>query len=576
MMRPLFHMFLFCCATTAHAQSVLFTEDFEGVEPAFSLNTDHVGSTISGPNMWMVNDVYAGGDGEIECLGFPFAFSVPNTANQPAGITTANGKYVHITSVAAVASGVQNCCFSAADDLCTAEGNHFASMSADVSTLGQSDVSLSFWWLCAGGTNSFGEVYHSTDGGVTWTLINTPMAHYRDQETWVQQTITSPNFVGHAQLRFGFRFVNGVSLNAADPGFGVDDVRITATTATQAIATGVIEPLSHCQDAAIEVPFFTTGTFDSGNVFTAELSDANGSFATPVVVGSLVGGSSGTISGIIPAGTAVGTGYQIRVVSSTPPVQGSVSTSDVSVVEAPNAGADVELGHCTTDAAPNLYTMVSGGDDGGEFYYQGLQLLPDLSVPDEYVVLYVVEGLAGCPADTAAFYIEAVEAPNAGTGVSITVCANDGPFNLFELLTGSPQQAGAWSTPQGELHSGLFNPASDAPGLYTYEVLGLPPCEADRAFVAIAIDPCAGIAEHTTSPLRWLGQVAGHHLFQVPLTMQLTRLQVWDASGRQMDVRGNLALQGNRLRIDLGTNPAGIYMVQLPGLPAVRLVHMRP
>ncbi|HNU57889.1 MAG TPA: hypothetical protein PKN30_14965, partial [Flavobacteriales bacterium] len=186
-----------CLAAGLQAQTLLFEEGFDGTS-AFTLNTTDVSSTATGANTWLINDVYVGGSGEIECFGFPFGFTVPTTAGQPAGISDANGPYLHITSEAAIASGVQNCCFAAADGLCTEAANHFAAMNTDVSTVGQGEVSLSFWWLCGGSNNNYGEVYYSTDGGNAWSAITTPIAQYRDQNAWVQQTITLPAFAEQA------------------------------------------------------------------------------------------------------------------------------------------------------------------------------------------------------------------------------------------------------------------------------------------------------------------------------------------------------------------------------------------
>lgn len=572
-MKNILHLVLLLLPSGIHAQTVLFAEGFEGPTPAFNLNTTDVSSVANGANSWLINAAYSGGAGEIDCLGLGFSFTVPPTAGQPAGIQDANGSYLHITSEAAMASGVQNCCFAAADGLCTAAGNHFAAMSTDVSTVGQSEVVFSFWWLCGGGSNNYGEVYYSTDGGAAWTLLTAPIAQYRAQATWIQQSISSTAFNGQAQLRFGFRFVNGTSLDAVDPGFGVDDVRIIASAATNAITTSAFSPLSVCSGSEVMVPFTLTGGFNTGNTFTAQLSDPSGSFTTPVVVGTMVGNTSGSIIATIPLGTAPGSGYRIRVVSSDPPVVGVVSSSVLQVVAAPVAGNDVALDHCTADPSPDLFALVDGGSANGEFHYQGLPLLPDLSVPGDYEVHYVVAGSVGCPADSATFDIHAVAAPNAGTGISITVCSYDEAFSLFALLTGGPQTGGTWSDPQGGTHSGSFDPSTDAPGLYTYEVGGMAPCDPDRAFIAIAIDPCVGIAERAAMPSQWLGQQGNDHLFSLPAGRMASDVIVLDATGRTVRAGIEPQTQHDRIRIAFTGLPSGLYFVRIKDLPVIRVVH---
>lgn len=64
--------------------------------------------------------------------------------------------------------------------------------------------------------------------------------------------------------------------------------------------------------------------FNSDNRFIAQLSNASGSFASAVNIGSWSGTSlSGTINSAIPANTASGIGYRIRVISTSPPSNAS-------------------------------------------------------------------------------------------------------------------------------------------------------------------------------------------------------------------------------------------------------------
>ncbi len=74
-------------------------------------------------------------------------------------------------------------------------------------------------------------------------------------------------------------------------------------------------------------------SWDPGNIFTAELSDASGSFASPVSIGSVSSTATGpgSISATIPLGTSFGAGYRIRVVSSNPVVTGTDNGSDLTI-----------------------------------------------------------------------------------------------------------------------------------------------------------------------------------------------------------------------------------------------------
>lgn len=76
-------------------------------------------------------------------------------------------------------------------------------------------------------------------------------------------------------------------------------------------------PASWCVNTAFNINFKAVGTFNAGNVFTAQLSNSVGSFASPTTIGSLSSTTSGIISATIP-GLGQSTGYRIRVISSNP------------------------------------------------------------------------------------------------------------------------------------------------------------------------------------------------------------------------------------------------------------------
>lgn len=106
--------------------------------------------------------------------------------------------------------------------------------------------------------------------------------------------------------------------------------------AVNTISTGAIAgspfTVTCVAPAAVNVPFTSTGTYNPGNIYTAQLSDASGSFAFPVSIGTLSStANSGTIAASIPAGTATGTLYRIRVVSDNPIITGTDNGADLTI-----------------------------------------------------------------------------------------------------------------------------------------------------------------------------------------------------------------------------------------------------
>ncbi len=391
-------------SVSLQAQVNLFTENFEsGGAGAFTLNTTDLSSQTdaTGYNKWIVNNVYTGGSGSITCFGFPIGYTIANTNNQPGGITNSpNSFYMHILSDEAQIDGINCSSYLAADGFCNFAQNHFSGMTGDISTTTYTSVSFSFWWICGGSVNNFGEVYYSTNSGSNWTMITTPISQYSGSAIWQQQTITDPAFDNQPTLRFGFRFVNNQTTAASDPGFSVDDINIVGVFDPNAVTTGTITPANYCAGDSINIPYTETGSYGGGNIFTAELSDDLGSFASPVTLGSLASTASGTINGVIPGGTLPGSGYLVRVVSSSPVIVGSSSSSIT--ISGPPAAAAINTGpYCAGDT---IFLVANGGVSyawAGPNSFTSLQPDPFIGSSisaDAGVYTVTVTSAAGCTA----------------------------------------------------------------------------------------------------------------------------------------------------------------------------------
>lgn len=352
-MKALLSLFALCIAgLISNAQTTLFFENFDSANVKFTLNTTDVSSTTSGLNSWTINNVYQGGQGSFICLGSPFTYSVLSTAAQPAGITNnPQSKYLHTTNDTAIADNILCSSYGAADGLCIMADNIFTRMTNDVNTTGYSTVNFNFWWVCGGGSFWYGEVYYSTNGGTSWVQVTNPIQQFKNTTIWTQQSLTDPAWAGQSTLRFGFRFVNGSSLfgGATDPGFSIDDVSIVGQVAPT-ITTGSVNG-SFCPGDSLWVPFTTSGTFNSGNVFTCQLSDNTGSFTSPTTIGTLTGTTAGTVSCYIPGGTPTGVAYRVRIVASNPTTTGTDNGNNLTI-NPPSVGGT---------AIPNPATVCTNG-----------------------------------------------------------------------------------------------------------------------------------------------------------------------------------------------------------------------
>jgi hypothetical protein len=321
---------------STHAQTTLFQDDFESGTGNWTLNSsDLSGAYVA--NHWVVNNSYTGGSGTFTCMGFPFNFTINSTASQPAGISSANGNYLHVSSLAGEGSGVTNANFIAADGLCNFDESNFVKMTNAVSTVGYSNVSVSFWNLIGGEAGAVtGEVYYSLDGGASWVLKTSGI---NSVTNWTSTSLTDAAWDNVASLKIAFRFLNTAGNAPADPSFAIDDVKITGVSGAGAsVVTGAITPTSYCLDnMTIGVPFTVTGTVTAGNVYTAQLSNSSGSFASPTVVGTMTSTSTGALNilAMIPNGTPAGNGYRIRVNASSPATIGTDNGTNLTLEAKP-------------------------------------------------------------------------------------------------------------------------------------------------------------------------------------------------------------------------------------------------
>jgi Secretion system C-terminal sorting domain len=285
-------------------QTTLFSENFESGSGNWTLNGG------SGNNQWILNAEYVGFSGIIN-----------DTPDQPSSFTGGvNSSYMHIHNTDIC--GLLSVCNSNFDT--GSSSNQTVTMTTAVNTTGYNTVTLSFWYLCAGASGSaYGTVEYSTNNGSTWTSTGT---NYQNVSVWTQESVTMPAWSNISQLKFRFKWQNGGSGN--DPAFSIDELKIEGSSGSSAsVSTNTITTQNWCYNDVINlsVPFTVTGTMNAGNIYTAELSDASGSFAAPTIIGTLnsTGTGSQSILCTIPGGTPAGNGYRIRVNSSNPATTGT-------------------------------------------------------------------------------------------------------------------------------------------------------------------------------------------------------------------------------------------------------------
>ena len=127
----------------------------------------------------------------------------------------------------------------------------------------------------------------------------------------------------------GFYWVQITSLNGC---VDTASVKLKVLNPSEPSVNIALNSSSRCAGGSLNMGFSVTGnTFNSGNTLTAQLSDNAGSFASPVALSafSYSGQGSGNFSFTVPANTAPGSGYRVRLVGSSPIVSSNVLALNV-------------------------------------------------------------------------------------------------------------------------------------------------------------------------------------------------------------------------------------------------------
>ncbi len=136
-------------------------------------------------------------------------------------------------------------------------------------------------------------------------------------------------------------------------------------TPSNNIITNAISDYDYCPGDVFNLSYTVTGTFGITNIFTAQLSDAAGSFTNPVVIGNTSNTSGGVINATIPSNTSPGVGYRIRIISSDPVLYSNDNGSNITIFASPTASAYSNAPICT---GTTLDLFSNGGVD---YYWTG-------------------------------------------------------------------------------------------------------------------------------------------------------------------------------------------------------------
>ncbi len=190
--------------------------------------------------------------------------------------------------------------------------------------------------------------------GVGFTIDRPIVREYK----WLAQGLRVPVLQVNTSELFGFEVITDI--------FFYDEPR----------SIEVVQPLAStlCPGTDLDVYYEATGVFNEGgfliqeNDFIAQLSDANGDFTNAIDIGSVEATTSGIIEAFIPANTPFGTGYRIRVISTSPDFIGTDNGFNIEI----NGAAPVATvsANGATEFCDGEAVMLTAGGGNGNYQWQ--------------------------------------------------------------------------------------------------------------------------------------------------------------------------------------------------------------
>jgi len=327
LIRNILFVILLLISADYSAQSIiqLFVEDFNNNPNTFILNSGSVGGNI-GNNKWIINSEYNG-------QGIK-----PNTTSQDStygGTISAApySSYAHIYD-SLISSSTSNCNYDN-----TNSSDRFLEMTNGICTQGMSNVEISFFYICEGTSDAYGELYYNTGSG-PW--IKTGANKYNNRYKWKYEQVTNPAFDNVFDLKFGFRWVNSSISGADSIAFGIDDIHVVGVfdTTINPVTINITSIDSIvCPGNSLLIDFELSYTLCDG-AYHIEMSDATGSFNPPYaswVTNMYYPAISSLVAVPIPFSTPPSACYLFRInrISPAPQITG-IASACVEVDACPN------------------------------------------------------------------------------------------------------------------------------------------------------------------------------------------------------------------------------------------------
>ncbi|MEK8180313.1 gliding motility-associated C-terminal domain-containing protein, partial [Flavobacterium buctense] len=255
---------------------------------------------------------------------------------------------------------------------------------------------------------------------------------------------------------------------------------VTLTIQPLPTASVAVSPTTLC--AGDSATFTFTGTPNATVTY-----NINGGANQTIVLNA---GGTATVTGTYTSNTTI-TIVSVANAGTPSCVNPQTSSVTLTTVEPPVAGTNTSTTICILNPSFDLFPLLGPTAQSGGTWFPALASGTGIfnpAVDSAGTYTYSVTGTTPCPTSSASVEVIINPVPDAGIDGTLAICSNQNSVDLFASLTGTPQLGGTWS-PSLVSGTGIFNPAVDTSGVYTYTVTGIAPCIDDTATVNVTITP---------------------------------------------------------------------------------------
>lgn len=236
---------------------------------------------------------------------------------------------------------------------------------------------------------------------------------------------------------------------------------------------------TYCSGDNINIDITVSTPFNTGNIFTIELSDVNGGFLSPTSIGSIASDNSIQFSGNLPLQILSSNNYRVRVLSTNP--SGVSSESNPFTINS-TASLTVSANNvCSNSSAVELNAFPPGGTYTPISGLIGNFLFPQLTGTGTFNVTYSIPA-NGCT-NTAIQQIEVNPLPVFSVSPSGNVQLCQG--GNLNLIVSSAEQNLTYNWNPGNLNNDTLS--INQPGIYEVTVTGTNGCSSTSSSINVTL-----------------------------------------------------------------------------------------